>query len=114
MLRTGACFTGSGRKRSTTSITLPNMAMRNASRSASLAAQAHISSSDFGRLAHVEATDGPRRRLGPGRHLGHAEHRLDPERLAQVLEQLLGVRVQEDGRWSPSPSPMLADWTSGS
>ena len=56
----------------------------------------------LGRLAHVEATDGTRRRLGPGRHLGHAEHRLDPERLAQVLEQLLGVRVEKDERLVPA------------
>ena len=48
MLRTGACFDLSGRKRSTTSMTLPNMAVRIASRSASFAAQAHISSSDRG------------------------------------------------------------------
>ena len=48
MLRTGACLTGSGRYRSTTSITLPNMASRMFSRSASFAALAHISSSDLG------------------------------------------------------------------
>ena len=48
MLRTGACLDRSGRNRSTTSMTLPNMAVRIASRSVSLAAQSHISSSERG------------------------------------------------------------------
>ena len=47
---------------------------------------------------HVEAADGPGRSLGPGGHLGHPEHRLDPERLTEVLEEPLGVRVQEERR----------------
>ncbi len=48
MLRIWACFWRSGRNSSTTSITLPNMAVRMARRSFSLEAQAHISSRDFG------------------------------------------------------------------
>ena len=48
--------------------------------------------------AHVEAADGPGRGLGPRGHLGHAQHRLDPDRLAEVLEQALRVRVEEDRR----------------
>ena len=46
--------------------------------------------------SHVEAADGPGRRLGPGGHLGHPEHRLDAERLTEVLQEPLGVRVQEE------------------
>ena len=50
------------------------------------------------RRAHVEAADGAGRCLGPRRHLGHAEHRLDPDRLAEVLQEPLGIRVEEDRR----------------
>ena len=46
--------------------------------------------------SHVEAADGPGRSLGPGGHLGHPEHSLDPERLTEMLEEPLGVRVQEE------------------
>ncbi len=62
--------------------------------------------------SHVEAADGPGRSLGPPGHLGHAEHGVDAERLAQVLQEPLGVRVQEER--GLVGGPMLADWTSGS
>ena len=52
----------------------------------------------LGRLADVEPPDGPGRGLGPGRHLGHAQHGLEAERLAQVVEQALGVAVEQDRR----------------
>ncbi len=48
MPRSIACRSLSGRKRSTTSITEPNIAVRIASRSCSLVADANISSSDLG------------------------------------------------------------------
>ena len=98
--RKPACFDRrvlhlSGRKRSTTSMTLPNIAVRMASRSASLAARP-TSRPTTSAAAHVEAADGPGGCLGPRRHLGHSEHRLHTEGLVEVLEQALGVRVQED------------------
>ncbi len=52
---------------------------------------------------HVEAADGPGRRVCPPGHLGHAEYGLDPQRLAQVLEESLGVRVQEERRLVAGP-----------
>ena len=93
MLRTWACLSRSGRNWSTTSITLPNMAVRMAWRSFSFGAHAHISSSDFGGRADVEPADGPGRGLGPGRDLGHAQH---------------GVEAQcARSRWSSSRSGSL-------
>ena len=51
-----------------------------------------------GSLAHVEPADGPGRRLGPRGDLGHPEHRVDPEGLAEVLEQPFRIRVEIDRR----------------
>ena len=52
----------------------------------------------LGRRADVEAADGPCRGLGPSRHLGHAEHRLDPDRLAEVLQQPFRIRIEQNRR----------------
>ena len=79
-------------------MTLPNMAVRIASRSVSLAAQAHISSSDFGGVRTSKRPMARAGRLGPRRHLGHPEHRLDPDRLAEVLQEPLRIRIEQDRR----------------
>ena len=50
------------------------------------------------RRAHVEAADGAGRGVGPRRHLGHAQYRLDPDRLAEVLQESFRVRVEENRR----------------
>jgi hypothetical protein len=52
----------------------------------------------LGRGPHVEAADGARRGLGPCRHLGHPEHRLDPDRLAEVLQEPFRIRVEQNRR----------------
>ncbi len=65
MLRTGACLALSGRWRSTTSMTLPNMAVRIAWRSASFVAESHISSSVRGGL---RTSKRPMARAGASAH----------------------------------------------
>ena len=56
-----------------------------------------------GRLAHVEPADGPGRRLGPSRHLGHAQHGLDAQGLVEVLQEPVGVAVEQDRRLARRP-----------
>ena len=113
MLRIWACLWWSGRYRSTTSITLPNMAVRIASRSVSLDAHAHISSSDLGGFPHVEPTDSPRRSVRPSCDLGHTHQRVEAERRRR--DGRAGARDLYRAVSAARPdAPMLADCTSGS
>ncbi len=112
MLRTGACFTGSGRKRSTTSMTLPNMATRRASRSASFATPAHISSSDFGGL---RTSKRPMARAGASAHAATSAMPRTasiPRVSPRCSSRRSGSEYKRMG--GASSAPMLADCTSGS
>ena len=98
MLRTWACLSRSGRKLSTTSITLPNMAVRMAWRSFSLEAHAHISSSDFGGF---RTSNLPMARAGASAHAATSampSTASRPERIAEMVEQPVGIAVQQDRR----------------
>ena len=55
------------------------------------------------RLPDVEPSDGPGRCIGPAGHLGHAQHGLEAEGLAQVPEQPVGVAVEQQGRLAGRP-----------
>ena len=79
-------------------MTLPNMAVRMASTLLLVGrARPHLVERLRG-LADVEPADGPGRRLGPGRDLGHAQHGVEAERLAEVVEEPVGVAVEQDRR----------------
>ena len=98
MLRTWAWRRRSGRCRSTTSMTLPNMAVRMAWSSVSLVAQANISSSDRGRR---RTSKRPMARAGASAQrgdLGHAQYGVQAHALAQVFEQLVRVAVEQERR----------------
>ena len=57
----------------------------------------------FRRLSHVKSPDGPRRRLRPGRHLGHAQHGVDTERVVQMVQQTSRIAVEQD--WGLTRGP---------
>ena len=103
MLRSWPCFRTSGRKRSTTSITLPNRAVRTASRSASLAAQANISSTDLGGR---RTSNRPRARAGASAQAAISampDTASTPTCVGQVLEQAFGIAVEEERRLALCP-----------
>ena len=112
MLRTWACLSRSGRKASTTSITLPNIAVRMAWRSFSLVAHSHISSSDFGGL---RTSNLPMARAGASAHAATSAMPRTASRPSVSLRwsnSLVGSLYSRIG--GPPAGPILADCTSGS
>ena len=55
-------------------------------------------------LADVQSPDGPRRRLGPGGHFGHSQHRVETECFVQMIEEPGRVAVEQDRRLARRPN----------